>query len=645
MKTKNRFLLLFMLFASMVFGQTDILVECKVNEWVDKKGSCAICPDTNELFTGLEITRNGGLRQKIYAPFTSRVSAGKFFVLKDAFGHSARLDVAKIQGDSTLALFSAFLAACQNVSGDALPGGGTNGQLLQTDGAGGYSWVDQLDETAVDAFVANNGYLTSEVDGSVTNEIELPAGGSDGQVLKTDGVGNYEWVDQTGGGVDIPSLESAETMTEEESVLVNRDGEDYKIQLDDFLNRDYCYMRMLTTHNTDLTAGLPVKMDGVKGTLNAGNYKVNLRAGKTYKGFGVTRSNFPDATSWAAYHFHDVTRNEEISYLYTGDGWGTRSLNVPMQYAGNNSEIESIGFVITPDTNTEVEMRINSVNGTISSIVREYTFWWVEEIASKRHAYPTAIRKLGEIQIDGGNTHTEHIQGVQMLNDSIAVASFADKVQKFNVNTGALVGSAWNSPGGSHIGAPAVHNGSIYVPYTLLSAFNNTPTSTTIYEIDPTTMATTNSNTISTPFAGGGMGSNDTTLYIVYGGTSLDDCRFQEVNPSTLELEGAVIIVDNNTTEFGHGTQGLYYDSVNNWWYFLTHLKGDPGDPSQYNGGGLVIMDASFNVLNIIRNDYEDWAGGYGNGFVIKDGYCYWTWTDGTSSPYSFKWYRGKLLY
>jgi len=32
----------------------------------------------------------------------------------------------------------------------------------------------QLDETAVDGFVSNNGYLTSEVDGSITNEIELP---------------------------------------------------------------------------------------------------------------------------------------------------------------------------------------------------------------------------------------------------------------------------------------------------------------------------------------------------------------------------------------------------------------------------------------------------------------------------------------
>lgn len=57
----------------------------------------------------------------------------------------------------------------------------------------------QLSESEVDAFVANNGYLTSfiEVDGSITNEIELPAGGSNGQVLETDGSGNYSWVDQT----------------------------------------------------------------------------------------------------------------------------------------------------------------------------------------------------------------------------------------------------------------------------------------------------------------------------------------------------------------------------------------------------------------------------------------------------------------
>ncbi|NJX16299.1 hypothetical protein, partial [Tamlana crocina] len=76
-----------------------------------------------------------------------------------------------------------------------------------TDGNGNYAWIDQttdtdtqLNETQVDAFVANNGYLTAEVDGSVTNEIELPTGGNDGQVLKTDGSGNYAWIDLPSGG-------------------------------------------------------------------------------------------------------------------------------------------------------------------------------------------------------------------------------------------------------------------------------------------------------------------------------------------------------------------------------------------------------------------------------------------------------------
>lgn len=87
-----------------------------------------------------------------------------------------------------------------------LPTGGTNGQVLQTDGAGNYTWANkttdtdtQLTEAEVDAFVANNGYLTSftELDGDPTNEIELPTGGANGQVLQTDGSGNYTWVNQT----------------------------------------------------------------------------------------------------------------------------------------------------------------------------------------------------------------------------------------------------------------------------------------------------------------------------------------------------------------------------------------------------------------------------------------------------------------
>lgn len=87
-----------------------------------------------------------------------------------------------------------------------LPTGGVDGQVLKTDGTGNYSWIDQstdtdtdtqLTEVQVDAFVANNGYLTAELDADPTNEIELPTGGTNNQVLKTDGSGNYAWVNQT----------------------------------------------------------------------------------------------------------------------------------------------------------------------------------------------------------------------------------------------------------------------------------------------------------------------------------------------------------------------------------------------------------------------------------------------------------------
>jgi hypothetical protein len=85
-----------------------------------------------------------------------------------------------------------------------LPAGGINGQILQTNGSGTYTWVNktvdtdtQLNEAAVDAFVADNGYITTEIDGSITNEIELPVGGSNGQVLQTNGSGTYTWVNQS----------------------------------------------------------------------------------------------------------------------------------------------------------------------------------------------------------------------------------------------------------------------------------------------------------------------------------------------------------------------------------------------------------------------------------------------------------------
>ena len=83
--------------------------------------------------------------------------------------------------------------ALHAATAEQLTGGQLDSAGIATMGyvAGPKTIDTKLDETAVDAFVANNGYLTQEKDSSVTNEIELPTGGNSGQILSTDGSGTY----------------------------------------------------------------------------------------------------------------------------------------------------------------------------------------------------------------------------------------------------------------------------------------------------------------------------------------------------------------------------------------------------------------------------------------------------------------------
>jgi len=83
-----------------------------------------------------------------------------------------------------------------------LPSGGSSGQVLSTNGSGTYSWVAQTTDTMQPITISDGTGVTIDVadnDNSSTNEIELPSGGSNGQVLSTNGSGTYSWVNA---GVD-----------------------------------------------------------------------------------------------------------------------------------------------------------------------------------------------------------------------------------------------------------------------------------------------------------------------------------------------------------------------------------------------------------------------------------------------------------
>ncbi|MBC2839051.1 hypothetical protein H7F20_06860, partial [Robiginitalea sp. SC105] len=129
-----------------------------------------------------------------------------------------------------------------------IPGGGNPGQVLSTDGTGIYNWVDaagvDTDNQTVDQFfidgsdqlllsleddgtvpvsvnlspyeesadiLANttliSNHIAADEDLSITNEIELPIGGNNGDILSTDGAGNYAWIPFTGGGTDDQAVD------------------------------------------------------------------------------------------------------------------------------------------------------------------------------------------------------------------------------------------------------------------------------------------------------------------------------------------------------------------------------------------------------------------------------------------------------
>ena len=125
---------------------------------------------------------------------------------------TAELDDDPTNEFQTLSLTGSDLTLSDGGGTVTLPGGAADGvvsnvaasgtELQFTGSNGGFNGNVDL-ENLVDAAANNNGYLTSEVDGSITNEIELPPGGINGQVLSTDGAGIYSWVNNAGGATIV----------------------------------------------------------------------------------------------------------------------------------------------------------------------------------------------------------------------------------------------------------------------------------------------------------------------------------------------------------------------------------------------------------------------------------------------------------
>lgn len=107
------------------FSQTYTL-ECLKNEMVDKRGNCSTCPNTDELFTGIRITRPTGVKQKLYSPIKAKLYSDSTYVnLTDAYGNSASIRISQIDDYDTFTTLVTFLTDCSLV--DSVSGGGGGG--------------------------------------------------------------------------------------------------------------------------------------------------------------------------------------------------------------------------------------------------------------------------------------------------------------------------------------------------------------------------------------------------------------------------------------------------------------------------------------------------------------------------------------
>lgn len=203
----------------------------------DQNGNTAI--DVEDHLAGIDAALGGGGtdNQNIQGSGLS----GETLTIGIEDGTPQDVDLSSFALESEL---TAAIAASDAADGDTdpnneieLPAGGNNGDVLATDGAGTYNWVsststdDQniqgsiltaetltigieggnpqdvdLSPFALDTDVAAAIAASEASDGDTdpNNEIELPAGGNNGDVLSTDGVGNYSWTS----GSTIPTSTS-----------------------------------------------------------------------------------------------------------------------------------------------------------------------------------------------------------------------------------------------------------------------------------------------------------------------------------------------------------------------------------------------------------------------------------------------------
>ena len=174
---------------------------------------------------------------------------------------------------------------------------GANGQVLTTDGSGAASWSTPIDYQGLslsgNTLSISNGNsvtLPGDNDNDPTNEIELPTGGSNGQVLTTDGSNGVSWEDPPG-AINLADADN-----------------DTKIQVEKNADED------IIRFEADGMEVMQISIDTLEGTIQTGD-----------NGF-TFNSNIPGWQSFTATADASI-QSIEIKYNSSG-GYPTKSFSI-----------------------------------------------------------------------------------------------------------------------------------------------------------------------------------------------------------------------------------------------------------------------------------------------------------------------------
>jgi hypothetical protein len=170
--------------ASVAFGQSSIASGARAFTM----GMSTQAIGNNSLATGIETRAHSfaettiGAYTTTYAPISTLAfqSMDRLFTIGNGVDNANRSNALIMLKNGNTRLHGQLTIDADNVTGAGesytLPAqDGNANQVMTTDGNGNVTWmdaVDELTEADVDDYVSDNGYLTAEVDGSITNEIQ-----------------------------------------------------------------------------------------------------------------------------------------------------------------------------------------------------------------------------------------------------------------------------------------------------------------------------------------------------------------------------------------------------------------------------------------------------------------------------------------